>query len=71
MKTIISCTVRLLANHQNTPGSTRILISKCIDIPQSSPSVVSGWIGFPSLAFSYKLFLLPDEGMNTQCRYVM
>lgn len=37
----------------NTQGSTRILISKCIDIPQSSPSVVSGWIGFPSLAFSY------------------
>lgn len=37
----------------NTPGSTRIPISKCIDIPQSSPSVVSGWIGFPSLAFSY------------------
>lgn len=37
----------------NTAGSTTTLISKCIDIPQSSPSVVSGWIGFPSLAFSY------------------
>lgn len=37
----------------NTPGSMRTLISKRIDIPQSSLSVVTGWIGFPSLAFSY------------------
>lgn len=37
----------------NTPGSMRIPISKRIDIPQSSPSVVTEWIGFPSLAFSY------------------
>lgn len=37
----------------NTPGPTGIPISKCIDIPQSFLSVVTRWIGFPSLAFSY------------------
>lgn len=37
----------------NTPGSTRIPISKCIDIPHSSLYVVTGWIGFPSLALCY------------------